>query len=219
MGMRPFALLLVVAAIGCEENFVYVPATNTGAQVEGRPAANVPIPPEAPRGDVRVATFGVSSIEPREGSGEVRALHVRVIVADNTSRPWTVDTREQRVSLAERGESRAAYASADKGSAPPIVTVPAGDKRTIDLFFPLPADMAKASALPRFDAIWTVHTDARPVTERTPFERVAIEPRSAYDERWGAPYWYDPSYPSAMWIGATLPPARPVVVERPAPRR
>jgi hypothetical protein len=217
-------VLAALAPVACEKDYVYVPATNTGADVAGIPASDVAIPPESPRGDVRVATFGISDIEPQgapEG-GRVRALHLRMIVANNDQRPWTVDTREQRLALEGRGESRAAYASADAGTPPPLVTVPAGGKRTIDLFFPLPADMEKASELPQFDAIWTVHSDARPVTERIPFERLQVEPPSAYAYDWGywgaPPYWYDPSYPYGAWVGVALPPVyveRPVVIHRP----
>jgi hypothetical protein len=219
--------LLVVAAAACENRYVYVPVRNTGAQVAGRPAAEVGIPPEAPRGDVRLATFGIADIAPQGAPADarVRALHLRVVVANNAAKEWSIDTREQRVSLADRGESRAAYASADPGSPPPLVTVPPGGKRTIDLFFPLAANMARASELPAFDAVWSVGTDTRVVTERTPFERLQLEPRSSQTSEWeysGPPYsyWYDPLYPGGAWAGATLPPAyveQPVVIQRPMP--
>jgi hypothetical protein len=214
---------LALMLVTCEERYVYVPATSSGAVVGGKPAADVGVPPEAPRGDVRVVTFGVSDIVPEGASDEsdVRALHLRVIVANNSEQPWTLDTREQRVALADRGESRAAYASADAGGGPPLITVPPGKKRVVDLFFPLPSEMQKASELPAFDAIWTVHTDARVVTERTPFERLHAAPRGGYayeEEVWGAPYWYDPYYPRSAWVGVALPPIyvqRPVIAHRP----
>jgi hypothetical protein len=217
-----------VAAGGCAHEYVYKPAAQGGGDVAGRPAAHVQIPPEAPRGDVRLATFGITDVKPREqaqGEGAtqpVRALHLRMVVADNSDRPWTVDTRELRLALPNRGDSRPAYASADQGSTPPIVTAPAGAKRTVDLFFPLPPDLAKADKLPEFDAVWTVHTDSRAVTERTPFERLEVLPPDvdyAWDY-WGAPYWYDPLYPPGAWSGVALPPSytgHPVVINRHAP--
>jgi hypothetical protein len=218
---------LAALAIGaCEDTYVYAPTKSTGAELAQLPASDVSIPPEAPRGDVRVATFGISDIESQSGEaegGRIRALHLRMVVANNSDHPWTVDTREQKLELEGRGQSKAAYASVDAGAAPPLVTVPNGGKRTLDLFFPLPPDMAKASELPSFDAIWTVQTDVRAVTERIPFERLQVEPRyaSSYDwDYWGAPYWYDPYYPRGAWFGVALSPVfveRPVVIHRPAP--
>ncbi|MBV9948047.1 MAG: hypothetical protein JOZ69_14425 [Myxococcales bacterium] len=226
--MRPTLLVLTFVALGlvaCENRYVYVPARTAGGDVAGRPASDVAIPPEAPRGNVQVATFGISEVEPTgeaaEG-GTVRALHLRMLVTNNSDQPWMVDTRQQRIELDGRS-SRPAYASADGGSSPPTVTVPSGSKRTIDLFFPLPLDMARASRLPAFDAIWTVQTDTRPITERIPFERMQVEPQSAYAynwDYWGSPFWYDPLYPSGPWLGVSLGPRfvrRPVMIHRPPP--
>jgi hypothetical protein len=222
------SLLALTASTACGAEYVYAPAATTSAQVAGRPAVDVAIPPEAPQGGARVATFGISSILPQqEGAAEtagkpLRALHLRMVVANNAPLPWTLDTREQRVDLPHRGTSAAAYASADAGeTAPPLVTIPPASRRTVDLFFPLPADLQEAKELPAFDAVWTVHTDKRIVTERTPFERLQVEPQyaAAYNwDYWGPPYWYDPYYPRAAWVGATLPPLyvhRPVIVNRP----
>jgi hypothetical protein len=221
------ALLLLgaLAANGCGSDYEYVPVSNATSLVEGRPAANVRVPPELPHGDVRLATFGIAEVKPQgaaEEAPKIRVLHLRIIVANNNQQPWQLDTREQRVELAGRGTSRAAYASVDVG-APPIVLVPPGGKRTVDLFFPLPADMQQESALPAFDAIWTVQTDERVVTERTPFERMTIEPRYPYGYEWnyywGHGWWYDPGYPGNAWGGGVvLPPAytqHPVIVNGP----
>src|SRR5439155_8498626 len=75
---------LAATLTACEDRYVYVPATSTGAVVAGKPAAEVGIPPEAPRGDVRVLSFGVSDIVPEGASDDphVRALHLRIIVAN-----------------------------------------------------------------------------------------------------------------------------------------
>jgi hypothetical protein len=213
-------LLLALAAAGCARDYVYAPETATRAKLAGRPAADVPIPPGAPQGDMRVATFGVSHIRSEGSDAPIAALHLREIVANDSPYAWTVDTRQQRVTLGDRGESRAAYASADAGTQPPLVTVPSGEKRTVDLFFPLPSDMAQATKLPQFDAIWTVHTGATNVTERTPFERLKVQhvDSSAYDWGfWGPAFWYDPVYPDGAWSGVPVFSDRPVVVDRPAP--
>jgi len=206
--------------------YVYQPAVNTTAAVAGRPAANYPIPPESPRGDMRLATFGIADISAEDTPDEskVRAIHLREIISNNSTEAWIVDTREQHAALAGNGESRAAFATADAGPPPPAVVIPPGAKRTIDLFFPVPRALESESHLPAFDVIWNVRTDTRIVTERTPFERLEIYPTYstydyAYTYGWGPPYWYDPLYPRTRFVGVVaLPPVyanRPVVVRPP----
>lgn len=216
--------VLALLCSACGPGYAYVPAANATATVRGREAADYPVPPEKPRGDVRVASFGFADLTPHGVPDDevhaLHALHLRMVVANDSDHEWTVDTREQRLDLAGRGKSAPAFASADPGSPPPIVTIAPGGKRVIDLFFPLPSDEQKASKIPSFDAIWTVHTAVRPVTERTPFDRVVIEPvATVYDygpDYWGPPYWYDPDYAGAAFVGvAPLGPAYvgpPVVI-------
>lgn len=94
-----------VAIIGCDRNYVYAPAVSNRVTVSGRPATFARIPPEAPRGDVRVATAGIAGLGPanKDDDAEIRALHLRMVVANNSERPWTVDTREQRLVLPNAG--------------------------------------------------------------------------------------------------------------------
>jgi hypothetical protein len=220
----PYILFTSSLLVACApKEYVYQPVSNLQADVvAGRPAADYAVPGAAPRGTARIASFGFADIKPAGASDEsaLRALHLRMIVANDSDQTWRVDTRAQGLILANDGESRAAYATADgTGTPPPIVTVAPKAKRTIDLFFPLPSTMQQAEQLPAFDAVWSVQTDKEIVTRRTAFERLVIEPR-AYEVTGGAssPYWYDPLYPSATFYGVvTLPPPyvhRPVVIER-----
>ncbi len=212
--MHRIALLLgALALAGCEHQYVYQPAVSTTSAVAGRPASYYTIPPEAPRGDVRVATFGFVDIQPTQqakGEEKMRGLGVRMVVTNNSDQPWTVDTREQVLALPGKGESRAAFVSVDQGPIPEV-TVPPGGKRVIDLFYPLPADMQKASKVPEFDTVWKVRTGTREVVERTPFERLEVEPVYTYSYDyygWGPPYWYDPYYyPSGAFVGVHMAPA------------
>jgi hypothetical protein len=197
---------LAACVVACNQ-YAYVPTTNSSATVAGRPAADYQIPAGNPTGEVRLATFGIASIHP-SGTPEkfqVKSLHLRMIVVNNGERPWAVDTREQQAQLAGDGLSRAAYASADRtGSGPPYVQVDPGGKRTIDLFFPLPQRLQKASKLPEFDAIWVVHTATRTVEQRTSFDRLTLDPYY-YDEGYGpgfyGNYWYNPWYPYGAFYG------------------
>lgn len=219
------ALALATAALACaacgSRRYLYEPAVASSATVAGRAASHYRIPPEAPRGDVRVASFGLADIRPAHErmrfAEELRAIHVRLVVANNSDAAWWVDTRDVRAVLPSNGESRAAFARVDEGSLP-VVVVPAGGERTIDLFFPLPEDMQEASELPSFDTIWSVQMPNMTIAERTPFERLDVPPGTyPYDYRWGPPYYYDPLYGRGAFIGVRLGRVwmeRPVVVER-----
>jgi hypothetical protein len=209
-----------LALAACEHTYLYEPAVSTtSATVAGRPASYYTIPPESPRGHIRIATMGLAEIQPTEENGpEVHALHLRMVVANNSDKAWTVDTREQRAILPRGGESRPAYAIVDHGS-PPQVAVPPLAERTFDLFYPLPHNMQKESALPSFDVLWTVDTDARRVVERTPFERIEIAPEPYPDYyTYGQPYWYDPYYfRGGSFVGVGVSPAyfeHPIVIHR-----
>ncbi len=212
--MKRLAIALVIAA--CEPDYAYVPVTNATV-IAGRIAADYRVPQESPHGDVRVASYGIvdlgSANDPRD---RIRAFHLRMTLIDDGEAPWTMDTREQRLDLEGWGSSAAAFASASAGSAPPIITVPPGGRRVVDLFFPLPAPLMHASQLPGFDAIWRVRVDDRDVTQRTGFERIVIEPPDTFDSRydygtdyyWGPPYWYNPSYVGTAFNGASGIPSR-----------
>lgn len=230
-GRAAAVLALSVAAVSAcaSRKFVYEPAVSSSAVVEGRPASYYPIPPEAPRGDVRIATFGFADISPEGSDEEIRALHLRMVIANNSDAQWVVDTRDQRVLLPRDGESRPAFANVDEGTAP-VVEIPPGGKRTLDLFYPLPPHLEKASELPSFDTVWRVQTQTGTVAQRTPFERLDVTPAyygSAYPYAyggygwgygWGPPYYYDPWYArGGAFVGVRLAPSyysRPVVIQR-----
>jgi hypothetical protein len=194
---------LVMAS--CTPSYVYRPTANATATMKGRVAADYPIPPTAPQGDVRLASFGISKISPSGATQENanqsrRAIHVRMSVTDNSQTPWTMDTRQQLVALPDGHQLAPAYVSTHEGQAGlPSVTVPAGGKRIVDLFYPLPPDMQSASQMPEFDVVWHVDTPQQQVTERTPFDRLQVKTGSdpewgVWDDGWGGPFWYDPFY-------------------------
>ena len=210
---RVFLVLALLGATGCATRYTYVPTTNAMATIQGRVAAEYPVPPSAPQGDVRIASYGLTDLTPRSAANEVlRALHLRVVLADNAATPWTFDTREQRVQLDDGAVLAPAFASANAGSSPPLVTVDRNGKRVVDLFFLLPPELQHADAIPEFDALWRVGTGAGIVAERTPFERLAIEPDyGGYDDwdyggdyYWGGPYWMNPDFAAFGYPGGYL---------------
>jgi hypothetical protein len=185
-----FGLLALVlgalALAACDREYFYAPAVAGNASVVGRPAAYARIPPEAPRGDVSVATIGITPAIPasdEDGRIDLRAVHLRMVVAHDDDGPWTVDTREQRLVLPGKRESRPVYAASDRGERP-VVEVPAGGRREIDLFYALPDNLDTGGELAAFDLLWTVQTDRRFVVMRAPFEKVTLEGwRDVYDYR------------------------------------
>jgi len=220
--MTAVALSVVLGALavaGCEHHYVYRPTVATTSAVAGRLASYYAIPPEAPRGSVQLATFGFADIRPTGEDEELRAIHMRMVVSNNADTAWKIDTREQLLALPGHGQSRPAFASSDAGQGP-IIEVPPNGKRTIDLFYPLPEHMQDASDLPAFDTLWKVETSTRVVSDRTPFERLEIVPRYAYeyDDYWGPGYYYyyDPYYVrGGAFVGVRIAPSyghRPVVI-------
>jgi hypothetical protein len=203
---RPvYMVVCAVAMAACAPSYVYRPSTNATATIKGRVAADYPIPATAPQGEVRLASFGMSEIARSSAPDQKQvAAHVRMIVIDNSPAPWTLDTRQQTIALAGGPQLAPSLVTTHEGQAGlPSVTVPAGGKRIIDLFYPLPANMQSASQVPEFDVVWHVDTPQQVVTERTSFDRLRVEPQvaSGYGPDWGVwndgfdgPYWYGSAY-------------------------
>jgi hypothetical protein len=211
---RPLWLALALALGGCAPTYVFEPAVRGNALVAGLPAARYAIPPAAPQGDVRVASFGTTKVHLPEGP-EIPVLQVRLVVANNGNVPWTLDTREQYGAIPGEGTSRAVFVGADRDGAP-IITIQPGGQRTVDLYFPLPEGMSGAGHIPHFDVIWRVDAGGVAVAERTPFERFElVQPGpspyyNAYAAGYGPYFWYDPLWPSYTF-------AHPVIIYPPRP--
>jgi hypothetical protein len=204
MNSRTSALVLLVTAGCASGRYLYEPEENATARVSGRPAAYYPVPPLAPRGDLRVATLGIATLQSPRGEGpSVHVMHLRMIVDDNVDTvAWQVDTREQLGGIGGYGQGRPAFASVSGGRVP-TVTIAPGASATLDLFYLLPADMQQASEIPRFELLWKLRTSEGPVAERTTFERIRVEsvpPPGAYAyDQWRGPGWYGWNDP--LWMG------------------
>jgi hypothetical protein len=200
-------------AVACvPPSYVYRPTEMVNAQTNGFATARYPVPPESPRGDVYVTSFGVTNVDVAPGAKEPM-LQVRLAVSNNNGgEPWTIDTRQQVVDLGAAGKSRAAYVNTNlQGS--PLVTVASGSQGVLDLYYSLPAPMRAASAVPHFDFLWQVQIPGRAVAQRTPFERLQLEdvtvpviypPFAAVGLGWGPFWWYDPFYPSLSFYNAPV---------------
>lgn len=182
--------LVALAVAACTPTYAFVPATNPTTSLYGYPAASYPIPPQAPRGDLRVASYGIEPLSPAGAPDEtVGSLHIRVFVSNTSDQTWTIDTREQRATLEGKEASAPAFATADPGaSGPPVVTIAPRTSRFVDLFFLLPSDEQTASTLPAFQFTATVQTDAGPVSETTPFRRIEADSDSYNAYYYAGPY-------------------------------
>ena len=223
--MRASCIALIILLVGRAETtgmgYAYLPAVPAGARVNGYPAAYYAIPAERPTGDVRVGSFGLTSVQPQAGGPTTTVAHVRLIIANNADdMPWTIDTRDAVMSVAGEGTSRPAFVNSDAG-APPLIQIERGGRRTIDLYYPLPPGRAVEEALPAFDVTWSIRTPSGDVAQRTPFERSSVGEDDLSTGYYAYPYgyagyglgyslgfasywWYDAHYP---WYGFQHHPA------------
>jgi hypothetical protein len=125
-------LVAVAGATSCAPavSYFYHPAEQATAIVAGRPAARYGVPPESPRGSVRVASFGVRTLE--TSSGTIPALRVRLTIANNNdSGPWELDADELRVAYASGDTVAPTCVQTGAASAPHVEIAPA-DEAVVD---------------------------------------------------------------------------------------
>jgi hypothetical protein len=213
----PFSVLLLTAIVGCAAtDYVYSPESANTMMSNSIPASRTQIPPEQPKGSVEVASFGVTALSVNQE--KVPAVHVRMVVSnDGDPATWRVDATQQLIELPGQGQSAPLYVNSDVQPVDKTVPVGMREKRTIDLYYPLPATVNTEGELPEFDMLWNVDTGTRPIAQRTSFDR--LEPQ--YYDYWDYPYgtswpmwagygpywWYDP-FP---YYGVSYVNPRPIV--------
>jgi hypothetical protein len=170
----------------CGASSTYVPEDATSS-IGGNAATVVAIPPEAPQGQVRVASSGITTLR-APNAPDLRAVHLQMIVSnDGDTATWTVDTRQQLLD-AYGTHIPPAFASSDRDGLP-LVQIAPREKRMIDLYFPIQGKVAQ------FDLSWQVQTGDRLVGQRTAFFKQQEEYGPTYATYWGPYWWYDPFYP------------------------
>ena len=175
------------AAAACGSSNTFVPEQAT-TRLDGNAATVVRIPPEAPTGQVRIASSGLTTLR-AQGAPDLDAVHVRLVVSnDADDAVWTVDTRDQL--LAVRGNDvPPAFARSDFDGLPEI-QVPPRQQREIDLYYAVPD-----KGIDEFELAWRVQTGDRAVGQRTAFFRQEPESGPVYATVWGPYWWYDPFFP------------------------
>lgn len=205
--LRVCSLLLGAGLIGgCVDHPSYYYAPESATVTRAGVAVRVEnIPQEAPQGTVEISSTGIQEI--RNGQ---RALHVRMAVDNEGSdTPWTVDIREQVIEVPNAGRAAPLSARADLQTLPAI-TIGRRDKRTLDLYYPLPPGVREADDLAAFDLLWNVKTAQRDVSGRTRIDRLEaqeeVQPTTMIYGGWGPYWWYDPWYPHVVYRSVYVSP-------------
>jgi hypothetical protein len=185
------ALAAIVAGCAVEAT-VYRPLTPSLIQVDGQEAATYAVPPAAPKGDVRVLSFGGEKLS---GTGQSALyLHLRLWVHNvSDDQVWIADAGEQVLEYVGRGLVRPSFAGGPHGQA--RLDVAAGSEAALDLYYLLPPE----GDPPRATLWWIVHRGDQTVAESTTFDRVTgryPEPRSrvgvGFGVGFGPGFWWGP---------------------------
>ncbi len=219
------AAIASVALFACEPTrYAYAPVTTTSADLAGTSAAVYGVPPAAPRGDVRVAMMGISSLTAAEGApgsrdrgDEVRtdAIHIGLAVSNRSDEPWTVDPSEQHLMLTTKKQRSDIWATNREMALSGPVIVPPRSTRMVDLYFPLPIEFKKEDAPPPFEVVWTVHAGGQPVVRRTSFQRFVVSPAPEPGSDVRTPD--DVGNPTDQLLpGTNIPDRRPVLPPNPS---
>lgn len=174
------AIAALVTGCAASPRYAYRPTAQTKladapGDVAGAEAADYRVPRLAPRGDVKVATLGVTTTKLLDGR-TVHALHVRLVVHNGAADVWMVDAGDQTLVLDGTARLQPVLARCD-GDAMRLAVLEPGDTRTVDLYYELPAPITGAAAVPAAALDWRVTTTAGVIAhERSAFERHALPP-------------------------------------------
>jgi hypothetical protein len=195
-----------------------------GASSETRPRADrqplVVLPTSMNAGaGLELASYGVAELTTDDGTA-ISALHIRAVIA-NTTRglPWALDASKARIDLPS-GQLAPAFANSDVATLPIAVLDPR-ERRTIDVYFPLPSDVANRGGPESFALTWAINAPT-PTVRTAWFERAAAVEQSGLQPPagWGEHWWFDPRYPWPVYrhrpgIMTNRPPSYVVVTRAP----
>lgn len=176
-GRRWGALVPAAAALffaACAQHAAYAPG-GTVAGNSGYLTAQYAIPPNGGQGNLYVTSFGGKTMPAHAGNPAGEYLQVRLALSnDKDAQPWTLDPREQ---YAEWGGQQVAPAFADTSAGPGrAVTVAAGQRGFVDVYYPLPPQADPDSV----QIAWRVRRGTDEVANRATFNRVAGRDQPVY---------------------------------------
>jgi hypothetical protein len=200
--MKAWSATLAAGALsllsGCAHDYLYVPV---GPGTAGGPAIRYPIPPQAPRGEAYVTSFGYTDIDADSGLPGT-LLHARLAVSNGNNVNWSVDGRTQSLSAPGRPPQGAAFLNTDAGNGP-VYLIPPGQARVFDFYFAMPPPLDQAPNLGGFVFDWNIDAGGQPVSGRTSFQRFeggggsydTYPPYVGIGLGFGAGWWYGPLFP------------------------
>lgn len=203
--MKIFGLLLIsVMAVGCaSQKYGFRPAGNVMTAEAGYPAAHYPVPPESPRGEVFVTSFGTRDAE--LNGQNTQLIHARLAVANhNAETDWTVDPGQQLLVGPGAQSQRPDFMEVD-GKHDGDTRVARGQRKVFDLYYRVPGGARDVGGVAGFDLQWKLQGGGQTFAEHTSFAR---EPYRDYRESSGtrvavagvAPWWAF-GYGPAWWGG------------------
>jgi hypothetical protein len=184
---------------GCAHEFVYVPV---GPGTNGGPAAQYPVPPAAPAGEVYVTSFGFTDMGTGpDGATPGRLMHARLAVSNGSAQPWSVDGRQQVLVAQGMPAQSPAFLNTDAGEGPVYSVLP-GRANVFDFYYAVPPPYDQARNFGGFALDWNVGAAGQAIAEQTAFERFDGEPRPYRDYPpyvvvglgFGGGWWYGPGY-------------------------
>ena len=210
---KPGLLLLCGISVGCAtERYGFRPAATVTTTEAGFPASRYPVPPDAPRGEVYLTSFGTREVE-TGGDARAQLIHVRLAVANQEGdAAWSVDPGQQLLVTPGVAPQKPDFMEID-GRHDGNPTVGRGQRKVIDLYYRMPGGARDADRLPTFDLQWQINAGGKLVAERTPFVREAYRDYGESNRRsvavgvvapwwaygygpWGWGGWYGPwGYP------------------------
>jgi len=207
--------ILLAAAVGCAHDYAYWPA---GIGAGYGPATRYPFPPDVPRGEVYATSFGFTQMDVAPGKA-VETLHARLVIVNEGPGTWSIDGRQQLLSVRhDLSPIAPAYLNTEGGPGP-TYEVAAGQRRIIDLYFAVPAGAQRPKDLPWFELAWRMQVGTQSIQQRTVFQRFdgTATPREPYPDYvfvglgWGGGWWYGQTFPyqqPPVIRGYYYPPAR-----------
>ncbi len=157
-GLAGIALLTVTLA-SCAHEHVFPPTSRQAAP--GQVSYRLP-----PGGDVAIAVVGYDRITRRAyDQTSFPALRVRMTLTNRGAQPWTVNRREQLAFIESYGPSLPAAAS------DPLLVVPPGETRALDLFYPVPSPSFAQAPPQKLSVQWRVRVPGALIGDRARLDR------------------------------------------------
>jgi len=202
--LAPALALWLGACVTPQPEYGFRPTANVAASdPTGFPSSRYVVTPKWPRGEAYVTSFGTREIDaPGPGGGTRQLVHVRLAVSNQSAASMMVVPAEQLL-MPPGGASESPEFLEIDGRSSSDVTIPRGQRRVFDMYYPMPGNAADARFMAGFQLRWQVHVDNDVFAEATPFAREPYDQwersRNAYADVGVAPPWWVWWYGPVWW--------------------